>query len=69
MYEVLIKAIEEKNISKAQLSRRADIAQSDFYMMLSGKRPAFPGWRKRIAEVLEMEEKILFPEFHRQLEG
>lgn len=58
-----MKTIEEKNISKAQLSRRADIAQSDFYMMLLGKRPAFPGWRKRIAEVLEMEEKTLFPEF------
>lgn len=62
MYEVLKRTIKERQISKAQLSRRADITQSDFYMMLAGKRPAFPGWRKRIAAVLEMEEKTLFPE-------
>lgn len=62
MYEALKKTLEERKISKAQLSRRADITQSDFYMMLAGKRPAFPGWRKRIAAVLDVTESDIFPE-------
>jgi predicted transcriptional regulator len=63
MYETLNKILVERNVSKAKISRRADIASSDFYQMLAGKRPAFPAWRKRLAAALDVNEDLLFPEY------
>ncbi len=68
MYANLRKIITERNLSGAKLSRMADVSQSDFYMMMSGKKPAFPNWRKRIAEALQMPEVEVFPE-HNVKEG
>jgi predicted transcriptional regulator len=59
----LEKIIREKNMSKLQFAMRAGIAPSDFYQAVNGKIPFFKGWRKRIAEVLEIAEDELFPEY------
>lgn len=69
MYETLNAILAERNISKAKISRQADIASSDFYQMLAGKRPAFPAWRKRLAKALGIDESILFPEYSNEKIG
>ena len=52
-----------KGLSQAALSRKANINQSQLNLALNGRQTFFRGWRKRIAEVLEMPEDELFPEF------
>lgn len=62
MYEKLNKILREKSISVNQLSFKAQISSPDLYQALSGKRPMFPAWRRRIAEALEVSEAELFGE-------
>jgi hypothetical protein len=47
-------------LSKLQAALLARISPSDFYQAMNGKRPFFPAWRKRLCEVLEVEESELF---------
>lgn len=55
--------LKERKISGLQAAMRAGIAPSDFYQAVNGKKPFFPSWRKRLAEVLDMPEDELFPEY------
>ena len=42
----------EMNISRNCLALEAKISPGDLYSALSGKRPFYPSWRKRIADAL-----------------
>lgn len=54
--------ISKKGISKMQFSRLVNMSPADMYQMINGKKCTFPAWRRRICQVLEMEEKDVFPE-------
>ena len=56
----LIETLHERNISRLQLAMKAGIPPSDLYAAMSGKRYFYPGWRRKIAEYLEMDESELF---------
>ena len=56
----LIETLRERNISRLQLAMRAGISPSDLYAVLSGKKFLHPGWRRKIAEYLQMDERDLF---------
>jgi hypothetical protein len=59
----LAKILYQKQISQAKLARMADMNLSDLNAMLHGRRPAFPGWRRRIAKAIGLPESVVFPEF------
>jgi len=59
----LKKIISDKGISQSKVARIADIPQSNFNLICNGKLHPCPAWRRRISEVLEMQEDELFPEF------
>lgn len=58
--EKLVAVLKERNISRLQLAMRAGIPPSDLYAAMSGKRFFYPGWRRKIAEYLQMDESELF---------
>lgn len=62
MFARLKTALEEKRISIYRLATMARIASPDLYNALSGKKPMYPNWRKRISEALEIPEEDLFEE-------
>lgn len=63
MFKTNIKQIrKEKGISQLELARRAKISPADVNQIENGKKYAFSGWRKRIAEVLDVDEEKLFLE-------
>ena len=62
MYDNLKKIMKEKNINTNQLALLSRITPSDLYQALSGKKPFFPNWRKRVAEVLDCNADELFTE-------
>lgn len=52
----------ENGISITRMLHKANMQSGDFYYAISGKRPFFPAWKKRIAEALEVSEEELFSE-------
>ena len=52
--------LKEREMSRLQLALKSNIAPSDLYSALSGKKPIYPGWKKRIAECLQVDEAELF---------
>ena len=60
MYEKLLKELEARNISRYELAKLSKISKPDIYNALTGKKPLYPSWRKRIAEALGMAEEDLF---------
>ena len=65
MYDNLKKIMKEKNINTTQLALLSRITPSDLYQALSGKKPFFPNWRKRVAEALDSTVEELFAEDER----
>lgn len=62
MYEKLKAILKEKGISVYRLSQLSKISSPDLYNVLSGKRPMYPNWKKRICDFLELPEEELFEE-------
>lgn len=60
MYEKLMEELERRGITRNKLAKMAGIASQSLYPALAGKSQMFPGWRKRIAEALDIPEEILF---------
>ena len=60
MYEKLRTVLKERGLSVNKLSFGAEISPSDLSSVLSGKKPMFPNWKKRICEFLELPEEELF---------
>jgi transcriptional regulator with XRE-family HTH domain len=54
----------KKGISQLELSRLTKIAPANICNIENGKQYPYPGWRRRIVEVLDMPEEAVFPEFH-----
>lgn len=67
-FEKLREAISDRNTSIRQVAHKANIATPDLYQAINGNRPFYPGWRRRVAEVLQMDESELFPEGDRDEE-
>jgi len=55
--------LKERGISRYRLAVDTKIAQSDIYCGISGKKPLYPAWRKRIADYLGVSEAEIFPEY------
>lgn len=51
----------ERKINKLQLSYMTGISPGNIYNMAAGKVKAFKGWRQRIADALNVDEKVVFP--------
>lgn len=62
MYEKLKKTLSEQGISVYRLAKQSNIAQSDLYTALKGKKIMYPKWKARIAAALNVDEKDLFNE-------
>jgi transcriptional regulator with XRE-family HTH domain len=56
----LRRARQRRGLSLTQLTAMTGIATTDLSLLERGLRPAFPGWRRRIAEALGMPEEYLF---------
>ncbi|MFW6017022.1 MAG: helix-turn-helix domain-containing protein [bacterium] len=59
---------EKRNWSQFQLAKKANINQGDISQIENGKIFPYPGWRKRLAEALGVEEQYLFPEINKSQE-
>jgi len=62
----IAEVIKERNVSGLQIAMQARIAPSDFYSAMSGKKPFFPAWKRRLSEALEIPEDELFPEHQKK---
>ena len=61
-YETLRDAIQAHDTNVRRIAIQAGIASQDLYQAINGKKPFYPGWRKRVAEALEMSVEELFRE-------
>ncbi|MPM57395.1 hypothetical protein SDC9_104217 [bioreactor metagenome] len=52
----------KEGLSGLELSRRAAIAPSVISNIENNRIVAWPGWRKKLAEALDVSESELFPE-------
>ena len=59
-YEKLKRELNRQNISIFKLSHLTGIHSPDLYNALNGKKPFYQGWRKRIAQSLNVEIKQIF---------
>ena len=50
----------KQRLSINALSRLTGIGASDLSMLERGQRPAYPGWRLRIARALKVQAEVLF---------
>ena len=57
---MLKKVMQQRHISQAKMARDANINQTQFNRAYNGFQSFFPGWRRRISEVLNMNEEELF---------
>lgn len=69
MLEKLKSEMEKRGIKGYTLAKLSDIAPSDLYGALNGKKPMFPNWKKRIAEALKVDESELFNDSANSGEG
>ena len=65
MYQKLVEKMRQKNITTHKLAKLSNITPQDLYSALSGKKPFFPHWRKRVAEALDSTVEELFAEDER----
>lgn len=57
-----LKDIREKmKLSQFELAKIADITPSDISRIENNKIYAYPGWRKRLARALKVEEREIWP--------
>lgn len=61
-YKTLRRVMQERGISTRRLAIEAKIVPQSLYSALNGTSPFWPGWKKRVAEALEMDENELFKE-------
>lgn len=60
MHDRLKAEMKKQGISGNRLAIEAKIATADFYTAINGKKPFYPNWRKRVADVLGVDEAVLF---------
>lgn len=54
---------ENRGLSKQKLSQLTGISPSNIYHIETAKTFPYPGWRKRLAEALNINEEKLFPQY------
>ena len=64
-YPELRKALKDKGMSIRKLAIEASIVPQSLYSAINGNTPFWPGWRKRVAEVLGVDEAVIFPEVNK----
>ena len=52
----------KKGLSQLEVMRKSGIAPNIISDLERGRLYPYPGWRKRLAIALDVDEKILFPE-------
>lgn len=62
MFQRLKATMQAKNVTVNKLSFLSQIASSDLYCAMNGKKPMYPNWKKRIAEALNTNVESLFNE-------
>ena len=60
MFERLKEEMAKQGISGSRLAMEAYITPSDFYNAINGRKPFYPKWRSRVADVLGVPESELF---------
>ena len=60
MYERLREIVRQQGLSINKLALLSNITPADLYSAMSGKKPFFPNWRKRVALTLNVTEDELF---------
>lgn len=58
----VLKELETRNISRYRLALSIGVAPPDLYCALSGKKPLWPAYRRKIAAYLQVPEEELFNE-------
>ena len=58
----LIQELESRNMNLRQLALAADIVPQSLYAAVHGRVYFWPGWKKRVAETLDMSVEELFEE-------
>lgn len=58
----LKKIMSEKDVSGLELFRRTNISPGIISVIANNRMLAYPGWRKRIADALDVSEREVFPE-------
>ena len=58
----LAEILEQKHISRYRLAKMTGIHNQDIYAIIKGKKPLYDGWKKKIAEALEISESELLEE-------
>ena len=61
-YTTLRDVIKQRDLTVRKLAILSQITPQDLYQAINGHRPFYPGWRKKVAEALQMSEEELFPE-------
>ncbi|SHI87358.1 Helix-turn-helix domain-containing protein [Dethiosulfatibacter aminovorans DSM 17477] len=51
---------ERKKITQFELSKKANVTPADISRIENGKIYAYPGWRKRISDALEVETSAIW---------
>lgn len=62
MFKKLKEEMSRQGLSMNKLALKAEITPTDLSYAMRGKRPMFPNWKKRIANVLGVPAAELFPE-------
>lgn len=60
-FKTLLSKMEQMQISRYKLAKITGISSPDIYQALSGKKPMYPNWKKRIADALACSVDELFP--------
>ena len=55
----------QKGLSQLDLMRATGIAPTDISALERGRSYPWPGWRKKLAKVLDVSEEVLFPEVNK----
>lgn len=59
-HEKLKAAMKQKGVTVYQLAKETQIKPPGLYQAINGRIPFWPGWRKRVADALNMSETELF---------
>ena len=59
----ITEVLKERGLSRYRLARDIGIALPDIYAALNGTKPLYPGYRRKIAQYLDLPEDEVFPEF------
>lgn len=61
-YKKFYSVLKDKGLSVNKAASLCGIHSQSIYTALKGKSPLYPGWRNRLADLLEVPVEELFPE-------